>query len=76
MEKLYELFIEYMDSIYYAGYTKQIASENPELFTFEWREFIRIHEPKPEKVISGDFKRQGAKIIKLHAAFPIVKRRA
>lgn len=76
MEALYILFIEYLDSIYYTGYAQQIAAENPELFTFEFREFIRLHEPKPEKVISGDFTEGNGKIVKHPAAIKIDKQRA
>lgn len=42
-ENLYTLFIEFLDGVYYGGYAEQIAKENPELFTFEWRSFIRMN---------------------------------
>lgn len=42
-ENLYTLFVEFLDGVYYVGYAEQIAKENPELFTFEWRSFIRMN---------------------------------
>jgi hypothetical protein len=38
-----ELFIEYMDSIYYQGYAQQLASENPQSFNFELTEFLNLY---------------------------------
>ncbi len=34
-----ELFIEFTDSLYFEGYTRQMASDNPERFSFEFDEF-------------------------------------
>ena len=35
-----DLFIEITDSIFYTGYTEQMASENPEWFSFEYNQFV------------------------------------
>lgn len=35
-----EVFTEYLDSIYYEGYTEQLASDNPQAFTFELNQFF------------------------------------
>lgn len=75
-EALYTLFVEYLDGIYYNGYAAQIAHQNPELFTFEWREFIRIHEPQPFKVIRGDCEQSGGKIVKHPASIKIDEQQA
>lgn len=75
MEELYILFVQQLDAIYYTGYADQIAKENPELFTFEWREFLRNHPPPP-KVIKGNFKRPEAKVVKHPASIKISQQRA
>jgi len=38
---LYELFIEFIDSIYYAGYAEQLSESDPEKFTWEYQEFVQ-----------------------------------
>lgn len=35
-----EAFIEFTNGIYYEGYAKHLASDNPEKFTFELNEFL------------------------------------
>jgi len=35
-----ELFIEFVDGIYYEGYAKQLSQDDPEKFTWEYNEFI------------------------------------
>ncbi len=36
---LQEIFIEFIDSIYFPGYAEQLAAHDPEKFTFEFNEF-------------------------------------
>ena len=52
-----ELFIEYLDSIYWEGYAQQLASDNPQAYTFELNQFLdnynfQSHEHKPKRNIS------------------------
>ena len=35
-----EMFIEFMDMIYYEGYAKHLADDDLEKFTFEFNEFL------------------------------------
>lgn len=35
-----EMFIEFMDMIYYEGYSKHLADDDPEKFSFEFDEFL------------------------------------
>lgn len=65
MEELFSLFVDYIDSIYYKGYAEQLAKENPQLYSWEFKEFCWIHEPKNTKAITGDLSRGNCKIIKL-----------
>lgn len=37
---LLELFIEFIDDIYFPGYAEQISEEDPEKFKWEFREFV------------------------------------
>ena len=37
---LYEIFIEFIDSIYFPGYAEQLATTDPDKFTFEYGEFV------------------------------------
>jgi hypothetical protein len=37
---LLELFIEFIDDIYFTGYAQQISQEDPEKFSFEYEEFV------------------------------------
>lgn len=32
-----------MDGIYWDGYAQQLAKDNPELFNYEYNEFLSIH---------------------------------
>lgn len=41
---MYELFIEYMDSIFYEGYAKQLASEDSAKFNFELDQFLNLYK--------------------------------
>lgn len=35
-----EVFIDLMDSLFWEGYTKQLSGDNPELFNYEYKEFL------------------------------------
>jgi hypothetical protein len=35
-----EIFIEYLDSLYFDGYTEQTLTENPEAVFFHYQEFL------------------------------------
>jgi len=37
---LLDLFIEFIDDIYFPGYAEQISAEDPEKFSWEFNEFI------------------------------------
>jgi hypothetical protein len=37
---LLELFIEFIDDIYFPGYAEQISEDDPEKFSFEYSEFV------------------------------------
>jgi hypothetical protein len=37
---MYDLFIELTDQLFWAGYTEQLAKENPAAFQFEFNEFL------------------------------------
>jgi hypothetical protein len=37
---LLEAFIEFIDSIYYEGYAKEMAESDPVKFTWEYNEFV------------------------------------
>lgn len=37
---MYELFIELTDQIFWEGYAEQMAIENPEVFQFDFNEFL------------------------------------
>ena len=54
-----EVFTEYLDSIYYQGYAEQLASENPQAFTFELNQFFdnynfKNHEPEQRHISEGN----------------------
>jgi hypothetical protein len=36
---LYDAFVEFLDGLYFEGYTEQLKNEFPELFAFEWKQF-------------------------------------
>ncbi len=36
-------FIEYLDSLYYNGYTEVLQSNNPDSFQWEYENFIRTY---------------------------------
>ena len=38
-EQKYQLFIEYLDSIYFEGYAVQLAKENPNQYKAEFKTF-------------------------------------
>ena len=38
-----ELFNEFLDSVYYSGYAAQLASENPQAYTFELNQFLNLY---------------------------------
>jgi len=35
-----EMFIEFIDMIYYEGYARHLADDDPEKFNFEFNEFL------------------------------------
>lgn len=37
---MYDLFIDYIDSIYFPGYAEQMLEENPEKAFFELQQFL------------------------------------
>jgi len=39
-----ELFIELTDQIFWEGYARQLATDNPVLFRFELAEFINSYQ--------------------------------
>lgn len=39
-QSVYELFSEYLSSIYFEGYAELLESENPTAFNFEFTQFI------------------------------------
>lgn len=41
-----EAFIDYLDSLYYEGYARQLAEQNPVRYKFELDEFLE-HYGKP-----------------------------
>jgi hypothetical protein len=38
-----ELFIELTNQIFWVGYAQELASSNPELFRFEFNEFLNAY---------------------------------
>lgn len=40
MNALILLFIEINDSLFYPGYTEEMAAENPDWFSFEYNQFL------------------------------------
>ena len=40
---MYEIFLELMDQIFWAGYTEQLAEENPTAFNFEFDNFLNSY---------------------------------
>lgn len=43
LQQKYNLFIEYLDSIFDSGYTDQLAKENPDRFNFEFEQFKTMY---------------------------------
>lgn len=41
--QIYELFQDFLDSLFFPGYTVQLAEENPEKFQFELTQFKIIY---------------------------------
>ena len=39
--KMYELFIELTNQIFWEGYAEQMAIENPAVFQFDYNEFMK-----------------------------------
>lgn len=35
-----EIFIQHLDGIYWEGFARQLATENPEAYTFEYQQFF------------------------------------
>jgi|ADurb_Leu_01_Slu_FD_contig_31_1894575_length_1801_multi_3_in_0_out_0_3 hypothetical protein len=40
-------FISLYDSIYYDGYCRQMAADNPQQFNYELKEFLNVYYEKP-----------------------------
>lgn len=40
IEQAYNDFIHFMDSIFYEGYSRQLAADNPHHFNLEFNQFI------------------------------------
>ena len=38
-----DAFIDFVDSIYWAGYAEQLAESNPEKYTFELNQFLDLY---------------------------------
>lgn len=38
-----EAFVDLMDNLFWDGYADQLAKENPELYAFEYNEFVNTH---------------------------------
>jgi hypothetical protein len=41
---MYELFIEFMNQLFWEGYAEQLAQDNPAVFQFELNEFINTYQ--------------------------------
>ena len=41
---MYELFIEFLNQIYWEGYAETLAKENPEVFQMELNEFFTNYQ--------------------------------
>ena len=41
MDAMMKLFSEFMDQIFYEGFTEEISKSDPERFEFEWNQFFR-----------------------------------
>lgn len=41
--KMYELFIELLNQIFWEGYAEQLAVDNPAEFQFEFNEFLNAN---------------------------------
>lgn len=39
-----EIFNEFLDSLYWEGYARQLAAENPERYDFELNQFLNNYE--------------------------------
>lgn len=40
---MYELFVSLLDSLYWDGYTEQLAQSNHELFNYEYSNFLNTY---------------------------------
>ena len=52
-----EVFIEYLDGIYYEGYARHLAEDNPTAYNFELNQFFdnynfTNHDTKPNRHLS------------------------
>lgn len=41
---MFEIFVEYLDGIYWEGYTLELAISNPEAFRFELKQFKKNYK--------------------------------
>jgi len=37
---MFDAFIDHLENIYWKGYAEQLASDNPELYNFEYDQFF------------------------------------
>jgi hypothetical protein len=40
---MYELFIMLTDQLFWDGYTEQLAKEQPEIFNYQYNEFLNTY---------------------------------
>ena len=41
---IHEIFMEFLDGIFFEGYTVQLAENNPESYIFEFNQFIKTYK--------------------------------
>ena len=41
---MYELFIEFMNQLFWEGYAESLAQDNPALFQYEFNEFLNDYQ--------------------------------
>jgi hypothetical protein len=41
-----QVFIEYLDSLYFEGYTLQLSFQNPQAYKFELKQFLKNYNLK------------------------------
>ena len=43
IEQKYTLFNEYLDSVFYSGYSDQLATEQPDSYIFQFEQFKKMY---------------------------------